>query len=246
MGRGPLATALEPAGLSRCSAHSATQPQRWPPEYSRKEVKEMSVLLKLAGAQDRRDEQPNKDLGRQLVENHDIAGIQEVAENLWNEDKQVRTDCLSVLEQVGLLEPELIEDHVADFVELVFSRDNRLVWAAMINLALIADRKPHEIFERFDDLVLVIEKGSVITKDNGIKTLAKVASTSTEYEELIAPYLMEQLKTCRSKSVPQYAESIRCTIGPDYQEQYLSILNERFNALSAAQQRRVRKVMNTL
>jgi hypothetical protein len=204
----------------------------------------MSVLPKLASAQDRRDEQPNKDLGRQLVENHDIAGIQEVAENLWNEDKQVRTDCLSVLEQVGLLERELIEDHVADFVELVFGKDNRLVWAAMINLALIADRRPHEVFERFDDLVQVIEKGSVITKDNGIKTLAKVASTSTEYEEVIAPYLMEQLRTCRSR-VPQYAESIRLTIDLDTRDQYLSILNDRFDELSAAQQRRVRKLVNT-
>jgi hypothetical protein len=206
----------------------------------------MSILPKLASAQGRRDEQPNKDLGRQLVENHDIAGIQEVAENLWNEDRQVRTDCLSVLEQVGLLEPELIEDHVADFIRLVFCRDNRLVWAAMINLALIADRKPREIFERFSDLAKVIEKGSVITKDNGIKTLAKVASTSTEYEEVIGPYLMEQLRTCRPKSVPQYAESIRCAIDSDTQEQYLSILSDRFDVLSAAQQKRVRKLMNTL
>jgi hypothetical protein len=205
----------------------------------------MSVLSKLASAQDRRDEQPNKDLGRQLVENHDIAGIQAVAENLWNEDKRVRTDCLSVLEQVGLLESELIEDYVADFLELVFSKDNRLVWAAMINLALVADRKPHEVFERFRDLTNVIEKGSVITKDNGIKTLARVASTSKEHQEVIIPYLMEQLRTCRPKSVPQYAESIRCTIYLDTRDQYLSILNDRFDALSAAQQRRVNKLLST-
>ena len=205
----------------------------------------MSVLSKLASAQDRKDEEPNKDLGRELVENHDIEGIREIAENLWNKDKRVQTDCLSVLEQVGWLEPELIENYVADFIELTFSRDNRLVWAAMINLALIADRKPQEIFEQYDDIVKVIEKGSVITQDNGIKTLAKVASTSTEYEEVIVPYLLEQLRRCRSKSVPQYAESIRVSVNSDFQEQYLSILNERLDALSAAQQRRVKKLLKT-
>jgi hypothetical protein len=205
----------------------------------------MSVLSKLASAQDRKDEEPNKDLGRELVENHDIEGIRVIAENLWNKDKRVQTDCLSVLEQVGLLEPELIENYVADFIELIFSKDNRLVWAAMINLALMADRKPQEIFEQYDDIVKVIEKGSVITKDNGIKTLAKVASTSTEYKEVIVPYLMEQLRRCRSKSVPQYAESIRVTVNLDNQEQYLSILNERLDALSAAQQRRVKKLLKT-
>lgn len=205
----------------------------------------MSVLSKLASAQGRKDEEPNKDLGRELVENHDIEGIREIAENLWNKDKRVQTDCLSVLEQVGLLEPELIENYVADFIELIFSKDNRLVWAAMINLALIADRKPQEIFEQYDDIVKVIEKGSVITKDNGIKTLAKIASTSTEYKEVIVPYLMEQLRSCRSKSVPQYAESIRVAVNLDNQEQYLSILNERLDALSAAQQRRVKKLLKT-
>jgi hypothetical protein len=115
----------------------------------------------------------------------------------------------------------------------------------MINLALIADRKPQEIFEQYDDIVKVIEKGSVITQDNGIKTLAKVASTSTEYEEVIVPYLLEQLRRCRSKSVPQYAESIRVSVNSDFQEQYLSILNERLDALSAAQQRRVKKLLKT-
>ena len=205
----------------------------------------MSILSKLASAQDRKDEEPNKDLGRELVENHDIERIREIAENLWNKDKRVQTDCLSVLEQVGLLEPELIENYVADFIELIFSKDNRLVWAAMINLALIADRKPQEIFEQYDDIVKVIEKGSVITRDNGIKILAKVASTSIEYEEVIVPYLMEQLIRCRSKSVPQYAKSIRVAINLDNQEQYLSILNERLDALSAAQQRRVKKLLKT-
>ena len=179
------------------------------------------------------------------MENHNIEGIREIADILWNKDKRVQTDCLSVLEQVGLLEPELIENYVADFIELISSKDNRLVWAAMINLALIADKKTQEIFEQYDDIGKVIEKGSVITKDNGIKTLAKVASTSTEYEETIVPYLMEQLRICRSKSVPQYAESIRVAVDPNNQEQYLSILNERLDTLSAAQQRRVKKLLKT-
>ncbi len=205
----------------------------------------MSVLSKLASAQGRKDEEPNKKLARELVEKNDTAGIREVAENLRNNDKRIQKDCLSVLEQVGLLELELIEDYVTDFIELVFSKDNRLVWAAMINLAMVADRKPQEIFEQYDEIVGVIEKGSVITNDNGIKILSKVASTSTEYSDVIMPYLMEQLRNCRSKSVPQYAESIKITVNLDNQGQYLSILNERLDTLSVAQQRRVKKLLKT-
>lgn len=108
--------------------------------------KNMSILPKLASAQGRKDEEPNKELARELVANDDIDGIREAAENLRNKDRRIQTDCLSVLEQVGLLKPELIEDYAADFIELLFSKVNRLVWAAMINLALIADRKALEIF----------------------------------------------------------------------------------------------------
>jgi hypothetical protein len=86
----------------------------------------------------------------------------------------------------------------------------------------------------------------VITKDNGIKTLAKVASTSAEYKEAVFPYLMEQLRGCRPKSVPQYAESIRCAIDAENQEQVLSILHERFDELSAAQQKRVKRLLKQL
>jgi hypothetical protein len=205
----------------------------------------MSVLSRLAGAQGRKDEEPNKRLAAELVEARDVHAIRQVAENLWNEDKRVQTDCLSVLEQIGLLEPELIENYVSDFIELTFGKENRLVWAAMINLALIADRKPEQIFERYDEIVKVIEKGSVITRDNGIKTLARVASTSAGYRRVIMPYLMEQLRSCRPKSLPQYAESISVAVTSDYQEQVLEIIDERFDTLSAAQQRRVKKLLKS-
>jgi hypothetical protein len=86
------------------------------------------------------------------------------------------------LEQVGLLAPALIEEYTAKFLELIFSNDNRMVWAAMINLALIADRVPKEIFDCYPDLIQVIERGSVITQNNGIKILAKVPAENIEYK----------------------------------------------------------------
>jgi hypothetical protein len=60
------------------------------------------------------------------------------------------------------------------------------------------------------------------------------------------PYLLEQLRDCRSKSVPQYAENISVAIEENNQEQFVSILNERLSGLSAAQQRRVKKVLKTV
>ena len=53
----------------------------------------MSILDKLASNQGRRDEEPNKKLARELVAEKDFGGIKEIADNLWNEDKKIQSDC---------------------------------------------------------------------------------------------------------------------------------------------------------
>ena len=205
-----------------------------------------SVLNKLASLQARRDEKPNKELAKELVDQKDIEDIREIAENLWNKDKKIQSDCDSVMEEIGRNAPELIEGYVADFLKLLSSKNNRRVWGAMINLSLIADRKPQEIFESYESIRKTIENGSVITMDNGIKTLAIVASKEDEYNQVIFPFLIEQLKTCRPKSVPQYAESIFCAVKSDNREQYIEVLNQRLDTLSSSQQSRVKKLLRKL
>ena len=205
----------------------------------------MSIIPHLSSSLGRKDEEPNKELGKLLVETRDLPGIREVGENLGNENRAIQIDCLAVMEQIGLLAPELIEDYLRDFLRLAFGADNRLVWAAMINIALIADRKPGEIMEYLDEVIEVIERGSVITRDNGIKILARVGGADPDFNEQIFPYLISQLKTCRSKSVPQYAESILVAVDSENQDQYLAALTERMDELSPAQEKRVRKITSS-
>ena len=88
----------------------------------------MSVLNKLACSQGRRDEAPNQELARELAETENRAGIKEIAENLWNKDKKIQNDCVKVLYEVGYKKPELISDYVGDFLKLLKSANNRLVW----------------------------------------------------------------------------------------------------------------------
>ncbi len=203
----------------------------------------MSVLAKLASGQGRSDEEPNKALGRELARTRDVAGIREIAENLWHEDAKIQSDCDGVIEEIGRNAPELIEAYVSDFLKLLSSKRNRRVWQAMICLSLIAERKPREIFENRETLIRAMEKGSVITRDNGIKTLAKVASAEETYRRELFPYLLAQLASCRPQSVPQYAESILCAVNVENAVAFKDVLTRRFDELSAAQQRRVEKVL---
>ena len=95
----------------------------------------MSALNRLASSLGRRDEVPNQELARDLAARKDKAGIREIAENLWNKDKNIQADCIKVLYEVGYLEPKLIADYAEDFVKLLRSKNNRLVWGGMTALA---------------------------------------------------------------------------------------------------------------
>lgn len=202
----------------------------------------MSVLNKIAYFQERRDEIPNQELARELANNNNKDGIKEVVENLWNKEKNIQSDCIKVLYEIGYLKPELISEYVLEFLKLLRVRNNRLIWGAMIALSTIASLKPKEIYEKLDDVYLAIKTGSTITLDNGIKTLALIAAVNEEYNKRIFPFLVEHLKTCKPRDVPQHAEKILVAVNERNKSDYEKVLDIRQNDLSAAQIVRIKKI----
>ena len=132
----------------------------------------MSVLMKIAFYQGIRDEIPNQELARELASTRDMDGIKEIAEHLWDKNTNVSSDCMKVLYETGYIAPDLIAPYAADFLKLLTSKQNRLVWGAMIALSTIAPLAAAELFEKRELICKTISQGSVITQDGGIKTLA--------------------------------------------------------------------------
>lgn len=195
----------------------------------------MSTLDKIAFFQNRRDEIPNQLLAKELAETKNKEGIQEIAENLENKNKNVRSDCLKVLYEIGYLDPGLIADYGNDFLKLLKSKDNRMVWGAMIGLATIADRHPKEIWAQIDDITRITESGTLITLVWGIRVLARVAAADEKYKEKIFPFLLTQIRACISRDVPTHAGSILCAVDPKNKGELLSILEARRAELTPAQ-----------
>jgi hypothetical protein len=205
----------------------------------------MSTLDQIAYYQNRRDEIPNQELAKRLAEAQDKAGTAEIAKNLWNENENVQSDCLKVLYEIGYLDPALIGDYVEDFLKLLDHKNNRLVWGAMIALSTIAELKADQIFGQLDEIKKAMSSGSVITKDNGVKTLAKVASQKDEYRRAIFPYLLEHLASCRPKDVPQHAEKTLPAVDTSNKDAFIALLEKRLSDLSDSQAARVKKVINS-
>jgi HEAT repeat protein len=206
----------------------------------------MSTLEKIAFFQDRRDEVPNQLLAKELAESKNKEGILEVVENLKNKNKNIRSDCLKVLYEIGYLDPSLIAGHVEAFMKLLKSKDNRMVWGAMIALATITDLKPKEIWIQIDDVIRITETGTVITQVWGMRTLAKVAAADQAYEKRIFPFLLKQLQICIPRDVPTRAESVLCAVNKGNKKKMLDALEKRRGEMTAAQLTRFKKVLKQL
>ncbi len=203
----------------------------------------MNALSKIAHFQGRRDEAPNQELARELVQTADEAGIQEIAGNLWNRDPAIQSDCIKVLYEIGYLNPALIAGYADDFLRLACGKNNRLAWGGMIALSTVAAIKAAEIDAHLGPLIKAIDQGSVITVDNGVKTLAQVAAQQTTHRDDIIAYLLKHLVTCRPKDVAQHAEHSLAAIAADNKQAFIQALEGRLPHLTKSQAARVRKVL---
>lgn len=206
----------------------------------------MSALDKIAYSLNRRDEVPNQELARKLAAAKDRAGIQEIAVNLWNQNKNIRSDCLKVLYEIGYIAPDLIAGYVDDFLKLLQAKDNRLIWGAMIGLATIADLRTKEIWRHVDEVIGATESGSLITVVWGVKVLSSVAAADKKYLHKIFPFLLTQLQTCLPRDVPLHAESISRLIGKSNRKEFVAVLESRQSAMTSAQLSRLKKVLKKI
>jgi len=206
----------------------------------------MSVLNRIAHYQGRRDEVPNQELARELAGSRDSAGIAEIAGGLRHADRNVQSDCLKVLYEIGYLAPELIADYVGDFLALLRGRNNRLVWGGMIALGTIAGLRPKEIWDEAETVAGAMRRGTLITVVWGVRTLARVAAADEAYRGRLFPILMGYLRTCGPREVPTHAESMLCAVDDHNRGELLSLLAARQDELTTSQRTRLRRALRQL
>jgi hypothetical protein len=203
----------------------------------------MSAINRIAFYLDRRDEVPNKDLARDRAATHEIAGIAEIAGHLRDKNKSVASDCIGVLYHVGYSNPELIQGYVAHFLDLLHSRENRMVWGGMIALATIAGLQAPAIWSRVDEVIAAVGQGTLITVVWGVKTLGRLAAADGEYRQFIFPVLLQILRTCIPRDVSMHAESILPAVDGANRQQFLDALASRQPELSPSQLAKVRRIV---
>jgi len=205
----------------------------------------MKALERIASALGRNDDQPNIELAEQLAAARDSDGVAEIVTGLSG-NAATAGDCIKVLYEIGYRRPELIAPYAETFVELLRSKNNRLVWGAMAALACAAPLRPQPVFERLDAVIAAYEKGSVITVDNSISVFASLCAADAAYEERIMPLLVRHLQTCRAKEIPQHLERMVCCLRAANGRPAAEIVQARMGELTETQQKRARKALKTI
>jgi hypothetical protein len=204
----------------------------------------MSALLnRLAYLQTRRDRTPNLDLARDLAAREDRAGIREIAENMWNESKNIHNDCIHVMYELGRIDPTLITPYARDFIKLLKSKQHETISSAMTALSEIAKVDADFIFQNLDSIKKAKDAGSDETVEKSILTLAHTAAANEEYSRAILPDLLKQISTCRPSEVSHYAEQTLPAVNEENKAQFIKTLKKRNDDLSGAAFTRLAKII---
>ena len=206
----------------------------------------MSALAQLATSLGRVDELPNIALAESIAAEKNISAIRELVDVLNGKDKALKSDALKVLYEVGYRAPELIAPFIAQFKNLLANPDNRLVWGAMCAIDGIATIKPDAVFMILPQIMAAVDRGTVITRDHAVKTLAKLAAQE-RFARTALPLLLEQLRTATVNQFPMYAELVAAIVFPQDVNHMREILEARLPELpNEAKKKRVEKALRKL
>jgi hypothetical protein len=206
----------------------------------------MSAIDKLACSLGRRDEVPNQELANEIARNKDQKAVQEIIDNLKNKDKNIQSDCIKVVYEIGEIAPELIADFYKEFIDLLDHKNNRLQWGAMSALETITLLQPEVMHLNLAKLIDAAEKGTVITKDNLMAILVKLGSLP-QYANDAFELLNEQLKKSLTNQLPMYAENAVPIINARNRDIFITTLQSRLGDIEKdTKRKRVEKVIATL
>ncbi len=199
----------------------------WPGERKPTKVQVQAVAARLA------------DVG-------DEAELARFAELLPGRDKVAASVAIELLYEVGTRCPACIAPWTDTFAGLLSHRNNRLVWGAALALRSIAAEAPEAVWPHRHALQQALEHGSVITVDGVVAALSHLGAVDA-YRAEVMPWLLQVLRACPAKQIPQYAEAIARAVDGGTRGELVDALRARWEELGKpTRERRVAKVLTAL
>lgn len=174
------------------------------------------------------------------------AAVKELVELLEHKDKNIQSDCIKVLDEIGKINPAMVSSYCKIFIDMLENKNNRMVWGTMCVLDSIVDSHAELIFKSLVKIVEASDKGSVITKDHAVNILIKL-SGDKQYTKTTFPLLIEQLKFCPGNQLPMYAENAAPIINVKNKQVFIETISARIKEMQTdSKKKRIEKVVKQL
>ena len=205
-----------------------------------------SIVQRLASSLNRRDEQPNIELAVELAQSGDPQPLDELF-NITNcASKPLRHDALKTLYETALRNPQMLLAYKQQFVDLLSSSDNRMIWGTIQALDVLTRLAPDFIVSKLDLILDAADRSSVVAKDKTMSILSKL-NDFQKFSEQITPIFLMRLKHSAPNQFPMYAELAAATMPETAVSQLIQIIKERQKSIaSPAKQKRLNKILQKL
>lgn len=203
----------------------------------------MSVLGRLASALGRNDERPNIELAEALAASADAAAAELVAALAG--PIAVASDAIKVLYELGERRPELVAPYAEEFIALLASKNNRMVWGALAAIATVAALRADAVLAALDAILAAADASTVIAKDKGNAMLVNLAKAG--HAAQVLPMLLSRLGDAAPNQFPTYAEQIAAVVDAGHKPKLIEILEARLPGVEGrAKRARVEKLLTKL
>lgn len=204
------------------------------------------IESRLAHAMERRDEAPNVLLAEELVREKDEDAIARLVDLAQSGSRPVQNDAIKVLYEIGARSPDLLRPYTQPFLQLIQSRNNRVVWGALTAVAQLARLDTDPIIANLDEITAAADAGSVIARDQLVEILVALTARP-DFADDAKRRLFARLQNAAINQLPMYAEETYTVLDPGEYAELRAILSHRLAGhLPASKRRRIEKVVRKL
>ena len=206
----------------------------------------MSIFSDLASVLDENDELSNKERARLIAESNDKKEIKELVARLSYQNRAIQSDSIKVLYEIGYIKPQLLLPYLDLFLDLLSSKNNRMVWGCMIALSCISTIESKKLYPHLSKILQAVDEGSVITKDAAVSILINLSKLAEFHLECSGLYF-KYLQNSPPNQFPMYAEKGMEIIDHSNRNEFCTILEMRLDQLDKdSQKKRILKVLKKL
>lgn len=204
------------------------------------------IASRLSHARGRRDEEPNVQLAVELAGSKDVDGIARVADIAITGSRQAQQDAIKVLYEIGARDAELLRPHAQCILQLIDSRNNRMVWGALTAFAQLARVDATAIANNLDAILAAADAGSVIARDQAVQILIELKARP-DLAGTATAHLLARLKSAAVNQLPMYAERIHAALEAQDYPDFREVLTIRLaDDMPMSKRRRIEKIVKKM